>query len=676
MAFDFEPELTDTYDIIGEIGQGGGGTVFEAYHRRLRKKVVIKKQHDSIRGLVDERTETDTLKNLRHSNLPQVLDFIVTEKAVYTVMDYIPGRSVKEILMEEGKIDENTVITYAKQLCDALIYLHNSNPPVIHGDIKPDNIMITPDGDVCLIDFNISSALGETNRCAFGYSLGYAAPEQRRAFEYERDRISSICDKTEIIVKTDHGDRSEDVYHTDGQIASSNDLTSEDKAKYGILFDKRSDIYSFGATLYHMLTGIKPLSDPNEIVSILEILPGMNRGLAVIITRSMYPDPSDRFQCFEEIKSILDHIKRYDIAYRARVIKRIVLFAAVAVAAGILIASGLTKIRENNEIRFDEKLNEALDLYYAMKYEQSIDKINDELLDGNYWGIDKVFDANAYYLRGNDWMELKEYDLAVMDYDTALKLYDNYDQVYLDKIIALAKSGRTTEALELIEDAKSKDIEKASLLLAQAEIEISEGKIDDAIHTFNECVGSTDDNEIKARAYMLCSDLYDRTDRDSLNEAIVLLEKASVLNSGLQAGVLQRLAQCYLDQAEITCQKQDYYKALDVFTQIIQRGWDTYTTHNNIVIIYTEIDELEKAIDELNIMLDKYGDNYNTYKRLAFVEIELQNDRSNNNGSRDYSACLDYAHKAFELYKNQNIVSEDMEMDVLEALIEQIEINK
>lgn len=86
---------------------------------------------------MNERAETDTLKNLRHSYLPKALDFIVTEDAVFTVMDYIPGQSVKDILKERGRLSEQEVIKYAGQLCDALVYLHNSKPPVIHGDIKP-----------------------------------------------------------------------------------------------------------------------------------------------------------------------------------------------------------------------------------------------------------------------------------------------------------------------------------------------------------------------------------------------------------------------------------------------------------------------------------------------------------------------------------------------------------
>lgn len=69
---------------------------------------------------MNERAETDTLKNLRHSYLPKALDFIVTEDAVFTVMDYIPGQSVKDILKERGRLSEQEVIKYAGQLCDAL----------------------------------------------------------------------------------------------------------------------------------------------------------------------------------------------------------------------------------------------------------------------------------------------------------------------------------------------------------------------------------------------------------------------------------------------------------------------------------------------------------------------------------------------------------------------------
>ncbi|MBD5459494.1 MAG: serine/threonine protein kinase, partial [Lachnospiraceae bacterium] len=155
----YPQELTGTYDIYEQIGAGGGGTVYRAMHKRLQKAVVLKKITGGATSIQECRTEVDILKNLRHSYLPQVLDFIESSEGIYTVMDFIPGKSMRQMLEEGHIFTEKEVLKYTRQLCEALDYLHSQNPPIVHGDIKPDNIMVTPEGNVCLIDFNISGIL-------------------------------------------------------------------------------------------------------------------------------------------------------------------------------------------------------------------------------------------------------------------------------------------------------------------------------------------------------------------------------------------------------------------------------------------------------------------------------------------------------------------------------------
>ncbi len=174
-----QKQLKDTYDIEGQIGEGGGGSIYKAYHKRLQKEVVIKKMHMRSRNIHKNRQEADILKNLRHSYLPQVLDFIETGDEVYTVIDFIPGESFQQLLDRHVTFSQDKIIKYARQLCEALIYLHGQKIPILHGDIKPANIMLTPADDVCLIDFNISGFFEQNEIMAIGYSKGYAAPEQK-----------------------------------------------------------------------------------------------------------------------------------------------------------------------------------------------------------------------------------------------------------------------------------------------------------------------------------------------------------------------------------------------------------------------------------------------------------------------------------------------------------------
>ena len=183
-----EINLMDTYELHGTLGAGGGGTVIKAYHKRLQKDVVIKKIHADIQDENERRIEADILKNLHHQYLPQVFDYFVADGTGYTVMDYVQGESFGQKLARGERFNEKKVLKYAKQICEALDYLHSQKLPVIHGDIKPDNIMLTPDDNICLIDFNISGITREGHAVTFGYTEGYGAPEQYREFQ----RISAL----------------------------------------------------------------------------------------------------------------------------------------------------------------------------------------------------------------------------------------------------------------------------------------------------------------------------------------------------------------------------------------------------------------------------------------------------------------------------------------------------
>lgn len=176
--------IDNTYEIIEKIGAGNGGTVYKAYHRNLNKYVVLKKVNTDIQDLMNTRTEVDVLKNLKHTCLPQVFNFVEDNGSVYTVMEFIPGKSFKQYLDAGTVFPERSIIIWMKQIAATLAYLHNQNPAVIHSDLKPGNIMLMPNGNICLIDFNISFSLGGGAAYVTGYTPGYAPPEQIAAIRY------------------------------------------------------------------------------------------------------------------------------------------------------------------------------------------------------------------------------------------------------------------------------------------------------------------------------------------------------------------------------------------------------------------------------------------------------------------------------------------------------------
>ena len=176
--------IAGLYEIEKRIGAGGGGIVYLGRHIRLNKQIVLKADRRTLNiGTEALRREVDLLKKLSHTYIPQVYDFVQEEGVVYTVMDYIEGESLDKLLADGQLPGQARLVGWACQLLEALIYLH-SQPPygILHGDIKPANIMLRSDGSICLIDFNIALALGEDGAVKVGFSRGYASPEQHLPF--------------------------------------------------------------------------------------------------------------------------------------------------------------------------------------------------------------------------------------------------------------------------------------------------------------------------------------------------------------------------------------------------------------------------------------------------------------------------------------------------------------
>ena len=226
--------LPDTYTIIRKLGEGGGGVVYLGYHRNLKKHVVLKKLKNVTGNMSESRVEVDLLKNLKNPNLPQVLDFLEIDGAIYTVMEYIPGDTFKDYIDRGVRFEERHVVAWAKELCETLRYLHTQKPPIIHGDVKPANIILMRNGHICLIDFNISSATTGYGANVSGFTPGYSSPEQIAAAKYNQE-------------------------------------VSDPRRWRSV--DERADIYSFGATIYHILTGRKPRAESCRSRCVHFILP-------------------------------------------------------------------------------------------------------------------------------------------------------------------------------------------------------------------------------------------------------------------------------------------------------------------------------------------------------------------------------------------------------------------
>ena len=298
MTEHFPLSLLDTYTIETQLGLGGGGAVYKALHKRLIKKVVIKELlHDPCMSERSRRNEVEALKNVKNAHLPQIFDYIENDERCFTVMELIEGESFDKLLKRGVRFTQYQVIEWYEQLASALTELHEHG--ICHSDIKPANIMLTPGGSVCLIDFN--AAIINGNDAGFiSRSRGYASPEQYNLYKTLKNL------ETDYLPKNYYG--AENFYDDDCTVLIEDNTVLQETSKdlfegginrrsvgqaYGIDW-MLSDIHNLGATMYHILTG-KCLQFSSEGRIFKESGEKQLSPCYFIIERSTHPYPRSRF---------------------------------------------------------------------------------------------------------------------------------------------------------------------------------------------------------------------------------------------------------------------------------------------------------------------------------------------------------------------------------------------
>lgn len=296
------------YKVLNKIGQGGMSVVYLALNERANKTWAIKEiRKDGVQDFATVKqgliVETNILKSLSHKYLPSIVDVIDDKDTFLIVMDYIQGKSLNDVLREsmenEGlPIFVEDVISWGKQLCDVFYYLHTRPQPIIYRDMKPANVMLKPDGEICVVDFGTARVFktGNTEDTTCLGTPGYAAPEQ---------------------------------YGGNGQSRP------------------QTDIYNLGATLHHLITGRNPAATPFNFPKITQCRPtlleetprdlrGKLLGLEMIIDKCTQYEIDKRYQSCAELKYDLEHPEELGLPYRRTLKKKLLSFGCCAGLALIL----------------------------------------------------------------------------------------------------------------------------------------------------------------------------------------------------------------------------------------------------------------------------------------------------------------------------------------------------
>ena len=723
--------LENTYEIIEEIGSGGGGVVFKAKHFRLQTDVVVKKIKDEVRGKVKSRQEADILKNLKHPYLPRVYDFIETEDGVYTVMDFIQGENLDEAVKKHGKYSQKQVKKWAEQLGEALDYLHSQKQPIIHSDIKPANIMLTADGNVCLIDFNISLAMGESMESAVGISAGFSPPEQYRdpamyariTHNYTiqkslqmtaKEQVSVQDDKTELLSAGDD-DRTELLpENAEGSATAPVQADIGNLSEYVRFFGKginvSSDIYSLGITLYYMLTGIEPPVDFKQRIPILEANSQVSEGFAIILEKMMAISPQERYANGKEfLKAVRNCHKldqRYIVMHRKQLGIQIAALGSLALGI-LLIFTGLYQVRVEQNSDYYELIRRAEDAIGFGNYDDAVEALSEAkiiydtrveayeeeihmlYLQENYeecirqgeaylnmipFDIQSSEDseryANMYYLMGNACYDTEDYPNARKFLEYALQYYEKNGLYYRDYAITLAKLGQIEEAQEQLDKGIELGITQDSIYMAEGEIAYVKGQYEEAAEYLEQAIALTEDKSMKKRALILCSDVYRSMGSETADKEITLLEQnLDRFDGGDEMALEERLAGAYVRKAQTDeAYANEYYeKALTMFQSVYDSGYITYQLRQNIAILYENMDRFDEAEDTLLQMMQDYPERYEVYMRLAYLEADRQ--QMKENVDRDYLKMYDYYEKAKEKYEGKE---QNTEMDMLDVMIQEL----
>ena len=405
-------DLGFQYDHFDTLDKGGMGVLYRARKISLNAEVVIKRAKSKFKGKFDEKSEAMLLTSLKHSYLPRIYDIVESPSGyIYTVMDYIPGMNLKQYVEKYGAIDQKKAYKWLCQLCEVVDYLHSQTPPIIHCDIKPSNLMITPEDNICLIDFNTSLIFSE-GVVAIGATPGYAAPEQytkRAPAQPAPAPVSTAFAQTQVLPgdgtlpldpaatlpletgatlplsyetpmsapaagETQGTDQSlSGSMGTTGSVGSASATAAQATmaGNYGSIA-RCTDVYAIGATFYYALTAARPEHALKPQKQLHEFRLKLSPAFVQIIERAMQTRQEMRFSDAKEMLRALQDVGQLDAGYQR--VKRLTFTAVaaeivLAAAGAALLAGGIRQRGIERDVEYFALVSQARVEQQAFDYD-------------------------------------------------------------------------------------------------------------------------------------------------------------------------------------------------------------------------------------------------------------------------------------------------------------------
>lgn len=619
------------YEIIKHLGSGGMSSVYLARNVKLGSLWAIKVGNKKKNEKIDLLAEPNIMKNLNHPGIARVFDIVEDEENLYIIEDYIEGISLEDELNRAGKINEKDVTSWAKQITEALVYLHGNKPnPIIYRDMKPSNLILNKDGKVVIVDFGIArefkqGSQGDTTHLG---TIGYAAPEQFGGYQT----------------------------------------------------DARTDIYSLGVTLYHLVTGKGPNDPPYVLKPIREINSQLSTGLEYIITKCTYQDPNMRYQSAAELLNDLINIHKLNKEYkRRRLIQNalIVCLAGSIMGFSYLIWAGFQQLAQEKLDAYNALISQGTELMNAKQYPNAIaafgqaiaempekidgykDTAQTYLAQGDYDGcinyitqkvflnvINSTYDADIHYVLGTAYFYKKDYQNADDSFIKAGEL-DQSNVVYRrDLAVSLARSGKLTEAMAQLNELKSKGLAEDVTWYVSGEISRAQENFQEAESDFTKCLNLTQSNELKSKVFVSLAENYNDLKGSLGNSAIqkevdILEQAKNELKNENLIQITEMLGAAYYDKALNVSnnRNESYQKSLDNFIQLKSLGYSRSYIDRNIAIIYQRMGKYSEAEKTLLQMKETYPEDYTCYMQLALLYAEIENTKANE--QRNYQKTYD-----------------------------------